>query len=203
MQQVRSWNVNGKTWVVANILSQRLPSQENHSCHPGQRLPSQENHTTCHPGQTVLNSKKQHSSSSQSPLHVSPTWHLNSHSRGILTIFTVLPSVACQAGTFVGSSFVKEASAIMETGRRGTCCKRKGNFPQCHRTASQSPQAWSLDQSLSLASLLLSLLLDSYCHCLRILKTGIYLILFEIFEGPRSMFLWSEKPKANTNKYTT
>lgn len=31
MQQVRSGNVNGKTWVVPDILSQRLPRPENHS----------------------------------------------------------------------------------------------------------------------------------------------------------------------------
>lgn len=33
-------------------------------------------------------------------------------------------------------------------------------------------------------------------------KTGTYLMLLDIFEGPRSMLLWSEKPKANKNKYT-
>jgi len=83
LQQVRrSGNVNGKTWVVPDILTQRLPSPENHSM-----------------GLSILRATLDRPS-----------------------IFTALPGVACQAGAFVRSGFVKEASAIMETGRRGTCC---------------------------------------------------------------------------------
>lgn len=88
--------------------------------------------------------------SSPNPLHASPTWHLNSHSGGTLTIFTVLPGVACQTGALVRSGVVKKASAIMETRRRGTRCKRKGNFSQCPCAVSQFLQA----SGLSLVSLL-------------------------------------------------
>ena len=141
--------------------------------------------------------------SSQSLLHASPMWLLNPHSRSILTIFTVLPGVACQAGTFVRSGFVKEASAIMETGRRGTCCKRKGNFPQRHCGESiSSSQGLSL-AFCSLLAIFLLLLLDPHYRHLRMPKIGAYLMLFDIFKGPRSMLLWSEKPKANINRHTT
>lgn len=90
----------------------------------------------------------------------------------------------------------------METGRRGTCWKRKGNFPQCHCVVSQRLQAWSFNRSLSLAfcsllAIFFLLLLALHHQYLRMPKTGTYLMLFDIFEGPRSMALWSEKPKAN------
>lgn len=73
---------------------------------------------------------------------------------------------------------------------------------------SQFPQAWSLDQGLSLAfcsllAIFLLLLLDPHYHHLRMPKIGAYLMLFDIFKGPRSMLLWSEKLKANINRHTT
>lgn len=134
--------------------------------------------------------------SSQSPLYASPTWHFNSHTPGILTIFTALPSETCQAGTLVRSCLIKDASAIMETRGRGTCCKRKGNFSQCHSMVSISSSlgSWPEDFTCPLKSS--CYFFTHFIECMLPLfenaKNGhvncqMMLMLSDVLKGPRRM----------------
>lgn len=129
--------------MVPNILTQREPSPlEVHSMGESM-LPVILDRPCRHQGTTPP-------ASSPDPLHASPAWYLHSHSAGKLTIFTVLPGVARQAGTLVRSGAVQEASAVVETRGRGTRCKREGNCSQRPCEVSPFIQAWSPDHSLSL-----------------------------------------------------
>lgn len=129
--------------MVPDMLTQRQPSPHEIDSMGESMLPVILDRPCRHQGTTPP-------ASSPDRLRASPAWHLHAHSAGKLTVFTVLPGVARQAGTLVRSGAVEEASAIVETRGRGTRCKTEGDFSQCLCAVSPFIQAPSSDHSLSL-----------------------------------------------------